>query len=146
LGEKPEMSSTDDDGTYYETLGLPPDATLKQVKARFRELNDAYLKILEQSRKGGSGAPSHHGSAGDNALHVTQQPKADSGPPSSSQETRTEPMTALREKLAKGKIDKAQFEKLARERYDYLENKPFSELSDSEFEERLNGFEGLKLS
>jgi hypothetical protein len=140
------MSSTDGDETYYATLGLPPDASLKQVKARYRELNDAYLKILELSRKGGSGAASHHGSVGDNALQVTQQPKADSGPTSSSQETRTEPIASLKEKLAKGKIDKAQFQKLAKERYDYLENKPFSELSDSEFEERLNGFAGIKIS
>ena len=44
------MSNSDNKETYYETLGLPPDATLDQVKSRFKELNQAYLKILELSR------------------------------------------------------------------------------------------------
>ena len=40
---------------YYETLGLPPNATLDQVKSRFKELNQAYLKILELSRTANTG-------------------------------------------------------------------------------------------
>jgi hypothetical protein len=79
--------------------------------------------------------------ASGNGLQVEQQPKADSGQTSSSQETRAETITALKEKLAKGEIDKTQFERLTKERYDYLRNKPFSELSDSEFEERLTWLE-----
>lgn len=136
--------NTDDNETYYTVLGLPPDATLKQVKARYRELNDAYLKILELSRQGSHGTTSQHGSAGGDAPQTTQQ-KAVPDRVHSPQETRTEPIGVLKKKLADGRIDKAQFEKLAKERHDYLENKPFSELSDSEFEERLKGFEKLKL-
>ena len=138
-------NNADGNEAYYATLGLPPDATLKQVKARYRELNDAYLKILELSRKGDVRTAPQHSPVGGNALQPGQQ-KAGSGQISSSQETRTEPIAALKEKLAKGKIDEAQFERLAKERYDYLENKPFSELSDSEFDERLKGFEGLKIT
>jgi hypothetical protein len=138
-------NNTDDNETYYATLGLPPDATLAQVKTRYKELNDAYLKILELSRKGNIRTTSQHTSASGNAIQVEQQPKADSGQTSSSQETRTEPIAALKEKLAKGKINKTQFERLAKARYDYLKNRPFSELSDSEFAERLSGFEGLKV-
>jgi hypothetical protein len=141
MEEKAEMSNPDDSGNYYATLGLPPDATMKQVKARYRELNDAYLKILELSREGGTDAASQHGSVAGNPLNVVQQPKVDSGRTSSSQETRTDSIADLKEKLAKGRINKAQFERLAKERYDYLENKPFSELSDSEFEERM-GWKG----
>jgi len=139
------MSNTDDDETYYATLGLSPDATFAQVKARYKELNNAYLRILELSRKGNVRTTSQHAPVNGNALQVEQQPKADSGQTSSSQETRTEPIVALKEKLAKGKIDKTQFERQAKARYDYLKNKPFSELSDSEFEERLSGFDGLKV-
>ena len=68
-------------------------------------------------------------------------PKQESSHP---QETHTEPIARIKARLAKGEIQKAQFEKLARERYNYLKNKSFTDLSDSEFEERLHGFEGLK--
>jgi hypothetical protein len=131
------MSNTDDDESYYATLGLSPDATFAQVKARYKELNNAYLKILELSRKGNARTISQHSPTNGDAHQVEQQPKADSARASSSLETRTEPIAALKEELAKGKIDKTQFDRLAKERYDYLRNKPFSELSDSEFEERL---------
>lgn len=57
----------------------------------------------------------------------------------------TEPITELKERLAHGKINKAQFEKLAKLRYEYLKNKPFSQLSDPELDERLKGFEGLDI-
>lgn len=137
--------SADDNETYYATLGLPPDATLKQVKARYRELNDAYLKILELSRQGSSRTTSQPGPDGGSTPPATQQEEA-FRKMSSSQETRTEPIAALKAELADGKINKTQFEKLAKERYDYLKNKPFSELSDSEFEERLKGFEGLRIA
>ena len=116
--------------TYYETLGLPPDATMDQVKSRFRELNQAYLKILESSRN----------SVNADAVQTKPEPKS-----SAPQETHTEPIAKIKERLAKGQINKVHFEKLAKERYDYLKNKPFSELSDSELEERLKGFEGLKI-
>ena len=126
----------DADGTYYATLGLPPDATLQQVKARYRELNDAYLKILELSRAGNAGASRHD--------HNESRPRqvGQAAP----QKTHTEPIAVLKEKLAKGAIDKAEFAKKAKERLDYLEKQPFSELSDSEFDERLKGLEGLKIS
>jgi hypothetical protein len=101
---------------------------------------------LTLSRKGNISTTPQHTSVSSNALQVEQQPKADSGQTSPSQETRTEPIAALKEKLAKGKINKTQFERLAKARYDYLKNKPFSELSDSEFMERLSGFEGLKVT
>ena len=126
------MSSTDNDDTYYETLGLSPDATFAQVKARYNELNNAYLKILESSRKGSARQSSQSAPIGDNAHRAEQQPKA---------ETRTESIAVLKERLAKGTMDKAQFERLTKERYDYLRNKPFSELTDSEFEERLEWLE-----
>jgi len=130
------MSSDEDNESYYATLGLPPDATFAQVKARFKELNDAYLKILEQSRK--ESPASHHPPVGaSEAGKQTQAP--------SPHETHTEPIASLKEELAKGRIDRAQFERLAKERYAYLHNMPFSELTDSELEERLNGFEKLKL-
>jgi hypothetical protein len=140
------MSDSDDKETYYATLGLSPDATFDEVKSRFRELNDAYLKILEMSRRSAkAGTPSRPASNDDNA--VQHKPRQDTNPkqlPSLQQETRTEPITMIKTRLAKGEIQKAQFEKLARERYSYLKNKPFSELSDSEFEERLHGFVGLE--
>jgi anti-sigma28 factor (negative regulator of flagellin synthesis) len=139
------MSDADHNEAYYATLGLPPDATLAQVKTRYKELNNAYLKILELSRKGSAHTTSQTTSVSGNAIQVDLQPNADSGQSASSQEARTEPIAALKEKLAKGKIDKTQFERLAKARYAYLTSKPFSELSDSEFEERLHGFEGLKV-
>jgi len=140
------VSDSDDEETNYATLGLSPDATFDQVKSRFRELNDAYLKILELSRgRAKAGTPSRPASTDDNAVqHKSQQdtnPKQLSSP---QQETHTEPITTIKTRLAKGEIQKAQFEKLAKERYNYLKNKPFSELSDSEFEERLHGFERLR--
>jgi len=125
-------------------LGLPPDATLAQVKARYRELNDAYLKILEQSRRGSPSTASQRAQDGSAPLRA-EPPKTDSGQARLAQETHTEPIAVLREKLAKGKMDKNQFERLAKARYDYLRTKSFSELSDSEFDERLTGFEGLKI-
>jgi len=137
------MSDPDANETYYAALGLAPDATLAQVKERYKELNNAYLKILELSRKGDIRTTPQHTPVSGNALQGEQQPKADSGQMPSSQETHAETIAALKEKLAKGKINKAQFEKLAKARYHYLKNKSFSELSDSEFEERLKGFEGL---
>lgn len=138
------MSDPDRDA-YYATLGLPPDATFEQVKSRFRELNDAYLKILEMSRGGaktarpGRPAPAEGGTGRPNPQPESQ--RQESSPP---QETRTEPIARIKARLAKGEIQKAQFEKLAKERYEYLKRKPFSELTESEFEERLHGFEGLK--
>jgi hypothetical protein len=139
------MSGSDKERTPYETLGLPPEATLDQVKSRFRELNDAYLKILQLSRGTKPGTPSRPASADDN----NAQPKPQQGASpkqelSHQQETRTEPITRIKARFAKGEIQKAQFEKLAKERYNYLKDKSFTDLSDSEFEERLHGFEGLK--
>ena len=139
------MSESDDKATYYATLGLSPDATFDQVKSRFRELNDAYLKILELSRRSErAGTPSRPASTDDST--VQHKPQQDTNPKhlsSPGQQTRTEPISIIKTRLAKGEIQKAQFEKLAKERYNYLKNKPFSELSDSEFEERLHGFVGL---
>jgi len=131
--------SDPDREAYYATLGLPPDATFEQVKSRFRELNDAYLKILELSRGGAKSPPAEGITA-----KPKPQPESPRQGPSPAQETRTEPIAKIKARLAKGEIQKAQFEKLAKERYNYLKNKPFSELSDSEFEERFHGFEGLK--
>jgi hypothetical protein len=140
------MSKTDDEKTPYETLGLSPDATLDQVKSRFREVNDAYLKILQSSRSGAKiGAPGRPSAAGSGS--VLPRPQPDASPkqgPSPAQQTHTEPIAKIKARLAKGEIQKTQFEKLAKERYDYLKNKPFIDLTDSEFEERLHGFEGLK--
>ena len=138
------MSNTDDNESYYATLGLPPDATLAQVKARYNEINNAYLRILESSRKGSISSTSQHTPVSGDALQV-ERPKADSGQTSSSRETRTQPIGVLKEELAKGKINKTQFERLAKARYDYLRSKPFSELSDSEFDERMTGFEKVKI-
>jgi hypothetical protein len=101
---------------------------------------------LTLSPKANTHTTSQHTSVSGKALQVEQQPKAESGQKSSPRETRVEPISALKEKLAKGKINKTQFERLAQARYDYLKNRPFSELSDSEFEERLSGFEGLKVT
>ena len=137
------MSNPDASETYYAALGLPPDATLAQVKERYKELNNAYLKILELSRKGNVRTATQRAPVSGKAPQAEQQPKADSGQMSSSQDTHMEPIAALKEKLAKGRINKDQFERLAKARYHYLKNKPFSELTDSEFEERLKGFEGL---
>jgi hypothetical protein len=134
-------NSDDKEETYYATLGLPADATMDQVRARFRELNDAYLKILQLSRSSAkTGTKGGLASAADKT--VQHKPQPDANP--ARQETLTEPIARTKARLAKGEIQKAQFEKLARERYNYLKNKPFSELSESEFEERLHGFEGLK--
>ena len=84
--------------------------------------------------------------ASTSSTNVQSKPNAPSHQSSTSpQAPIKEPITALKEKLAHGKLNKAQFEKLAKQRYDYLKNKPFSELSDSELEERLNGFEGLDI-
>ncbi len=140
------MSNPDDEMNPYETLGLPPDATLEQVKSRFRQVNDAYLKILQSSKTGvRAGAPSRPSPTEDSTVQPKPQPDASpkqgASPP---QQTHTEPIAKIKARLAKGEIKKAQFEKLARERYNYLKNKPFSELTDSEFEERTKGFEGLK--
>jgi hypothetical protein len=140
------MSNSDDEKTYYETLGLTPDATMDQVKSRYRELNDAYLKILQLSKSGPrTGRPARSATPDDIAAQTKPHPDATpKHAPSPPQETRTEPIARIKARLEKGEIQKAQFEKLAKERYDYLKNKPFSELSDSEFEERTKGFEGLK--
>jgi hypothetical protein len=140
------MSDSDKERTPYETLGLPPDATLDQVKSRYRDLNDAYLKILQLSKDTAkAGTPSRPASADDNNVQPKPQqgtsPKQESSHP---QETRTEPIIKIKARFAKGEMQKAQFEKLAKERYNYLKNKSFTDLSDSEFEERLHGFEGLK--
>ena len=120
-----------DKENYYATLGLSADASLDQVKKRFKELNEAYLRILELS-KGDKNAP---------VKSVPAHPKQSSP----LQETHTRPIATIKERLAKGEINQTQFEKLAKERYEYLKNKPFSELSDEELEERLKGFEGLKI-
>ena len=135
------MSDGDGHEAYYAALGLAPDATMAEVKARYRELNDAYLKILELSRRGGvQGAPGRP-SAGSGPHQDGQRPGA--GPAQAPRKPHTEPIAALKERLASRKMSKAEFERLAKERYDYLKNTPFSELSDSEFEERLHGFEGV---
>jgi len=140
------MNDSDVERTYYEILGLSPDATLDQVKSRYRELNNAYLKILEVSRsRANTGTPTRPTPADNNPVQPKPQPDPSPKQVSSHpQETRTEPIARIKARLAKGEIQKAQFEKLAKERYNYLKNKPFSELSDSEFEERTKGFEGLK--
>jgi hypothetical protein len=138
------MSDPDRDA-YYATLGLPPDATFEQVKSRFREVNDAYLKILEMSRAGAKGPQPKPAEADGEAARPKPQPSG--GPKQGSshpQETHTEPISRTKARLEKGEIQKAQFEKLAKERYEYLKHKPFSELTESEFEERLHGFEKLK--
>jgi hypothetical protein len=127
-------------------LGLSQDATMDQVKSRYRELNDAYLKILELSRSSANtGTPIRPASADNDTLQPKPQPDTNPKQGSSpSQEAHTEPIAKIKARLAKGEIKKTQFEKLAKERYNYLKNKPFSELTDSEFEERTKGFEGLK--
>lgn len=139
------MSNPDDEKASYETLGLPPDATMDQVRSRYRELNDAYLRIL-QSKRGAKASPTGRPApAADDAVRPRGEP--DARPKQGStprQQTHTEPIARIKARLAKGEIDKAQFEKLAKERYDHLKNKPFIDLTDSEFEERLHGFEGLK--
>jgi hypothetical protein len=140
------MSEPEEEKTPYETLGLLPDATLDQVKSRFRELNDAYLEILQLS-KGATKAGTSVRPASTDDDDVRPKPQQGASPkqdPPHQQETRTEPITRIKARLAKGEIQKAQFEKLAKERYNYLKNKSFTDLSDSEFEERLHGFEGLK--
>jgi hypothetical protein len=139
------MSNPDEEKTPYETLGLPPDATLDQVKSRFREVNDAYLKILQASKSGAKiVAAGRPGPADNSAAQPKREPDAapKQGPPP--QQTHTEPIGRIKARLEKGEIQKAQFEKMAKERYNYLKNKPFIDLTDSEFEERLHGFEGLK--
>jgi hypothetical protein len=138
------MSEPDEKEKYYSALGLSPDATFEQVKSRFRELNDAYLKILELSRAGAKGGtPARAASTEEKTgQHGPQQnPKQQSSP---APETRTEPIGKIKSRFAKGEIQKAQFEKLAKERWNYLKGKPFSELSDAEYEERIHGFDGLK--
>jgi len=139
------MSNSDDEKSSYEALGLPPDAALDQVKARYRELNDAYLRILQSSKSSAkAGKPSGPAVPDNNAPqskpHLEESPKQGSAP----QKTHTEPIARIKERFAKGEIQKAQFEKLAKERYNYLKNKPFSDLSDSEYEERIHGFDKLK--
>ena len=104
-----------DDEASYAALGLPPDATLKEVKARYRELNDAYLKILESSRRGDARTAPKRAPAGGGAPQAGQRPKADSGQ-ASPQKTSTEPVAMLKERLASGKKDKAQIQKRAKER------------------------------
>ena len=123
-----------DKENYHETLGLSPDATLDEVKKRYRELNDAYLKILELSRNKNANPPKQ---PAPNAVQAK--------PKQASQETHTEPIAAIKERFAKKQINETQFGKLVKERYEYLKNKPFIDLTDSEFEERLKGFDGLKL-
>jgi hypothetical protein len=130
------MSESDKNASYYETLGLSPDATFDEVKKRYKELNDAYLKILELSRTKNVAKPAEP------ALASAVQPKPKQAP---SQETHTQTIATLKEKFAKGQLNQTQFEKLVRERYDYLKSKSFSDLSDSELQERLKGFEGLKI-
>jgi len=136
---------SDDEKSYYEALGLSPDATMDQVKSRYRELNDAYLKILQSSKRGTKGSTAARPAPPeDKEVRKTEpapNPKQGSSPP---QQTHTEPIAKIKARLAKGEIQKAQFERLAKERYNYLKNKPFIDLTDSEFEERLHGFEGLK--
>jgi len=134
----------DENEAYYAALGLAPDATLAQVKERYKELNNAYLKILESSRKENSQVTPKRAPGSGQGPHLGQQ-RSEPGRSSPSQDSATEPIATLKEKLAKGEIDKARFERLAKARYHYLKDKPFSELSDSEFDERLSGFEGLKI-
>ncbi len=139
------MSESDENERYYSALGLPPDATFEQVKARFRELNDAYLKILELSRATKAGTPLQASSTdeetGQHAPQLDANPKQRFSP---APETHTEPIWKLKERFAKGGIQKAEFEKRAKDRWNYLKSRPFSELTDAEYEERLKGFDGLK--
>ena len=138
------MGEPDEKEEYYSTLGLTPDATFEQVKSRFRELNDAYLKILELSRASAKpGAPTSAVSTDEKSAQHGQrlEPKRQ---PSTPQQTRTEPIEKIKAWFAKGEIKKETFEKQAKERYNYLKNKPFSELTDAEYEERIHGFDGLK--
>lgn len=137
------MTDSDDKEAYYAALGLPPDATFDQVKARFRELNDAYLKILELSRGTKAPAPAQSPAADDEAVKKPER-ESPKQPSPQRHETHTEPISKIKARLAKGEIKQAQFEKLAKERWNYLKDKPFSELTESEFEERLHGFDGLK--
>jgi hypothetical protein len=139
------MSGSDDEKSYYAALGLPPDATLDQVKSRYKELNDAYLKILQLSKRTArTGTPSPPPSTDSDSVQTKPQPEASPKQGSAPQKTHTEPIAKIKERFAKGEIQKAQFEKLAKERYSYLKNKPFADLSDSEYEERIHGFDGLK--
>ncbi|MGH9919234.1 MAG: hypothetical protein ACRD6W_10270 [Nitrososphaerales archaeon] len=138
------MSNPDEEKTPYETMGLPPDATMDQVKSRFRQVNDAYLKILQSSKNGAKVVTAARPGPADTVQPKREPdaaPKQGTSPP---QQTHTEPIGRIKARLEKGEIQKAQFERLAKERYNYLKNKPFTDLTDSEFEERLHGFEGLK--
>jgi hypothetical protein len=140
------MSDSDNEKTLYEILGLSPDATMDQVRARYRELNDAYLKILQLSKSNARTGSSTRAASAEGDL-VQPKPQPDTNPKqgaSPPQQTHTEPIAKIRARFAKGELQKAQFEKLAKERYSYLKNKSFTDLSDSEFEERTKGFEGLK--
>ncbi len=47
----------DNSEEYYAILGLSPDASMDQVKNRYKELSDACLKILELSRKNAAARP-----------------------------------------------------------------------------------------
>ena len=139
------MSESDEKEKYYSALGLTPDANFEQVKSRFRELNDAYLKILELSRQE-AGTPARDASTGEKAGQQARE--HESSPkkhqPSPAPVTHTEPIGKLKERFAKGGMQKAEFEKRARDRWNYLRGKPFSELTDAEYEERLKGFDKLK--
>src|SRR5580700_2382659 len=110
------MTDSDKERTPYDVLGLPPEATLDQVKSRYRELNDAYLKILQSSRGAAKpGAPSGPASADDKTPQPRLKQGASQKESSHPQETRTEPIARIKARFAKGEIQKAQFEKLAKE-------------------------------
>jgi uncharacterized membrane protein len=136
--------SDPDREAYYAALGLPPDATFDQVKSRFREINDAYLKILELSRGAAKSPQAARSAQPDGGTKPKVQPDASKQASPPQQEARTEPISRTKARLEKGEIQEAQFKKLAKERYEYLKRKPFSELTEAEFEERLHGFEKLK--
>jgi hypothetical protein len=139
------MSNSGDEKSAYETLGLPPDATMDQVKSRFRELNDAYLAILQSSKRGAKASTPGRPASTEGAAVKKPEPDPNQKQGSSPrQQTHTEPISRTKARLAKGEIQKAEFERLAKERYGYLKNKPFIDLTDAEFEERLHGFEGMK--
>jgi len=137
------MSEPDEKERYYSALGLPPDATFDQVKARFRELNDAYLKILELSRAK-AGTPSRAAEAEQKTGKHGPEHQTSTKQSSPVSTTHTEPIGKLKERFAKGGMQQADFERRAKDRWNYLKSKPFSELTDAEYEERLKGFDKLK--
>jgi hypothetical protein len=94
----------------------------------------------EKQEQKGQDASAADSVIGDSSYSANVETKSLANPKSSfAQESHTEPISTIKERFAEGSINKTQFENLVRERYDYLKNKSFSDLSDSELEERLRG-------